>query len=1091
MHLDNFPLGFGKVPASFGAMIFDMDGVVTDTATAHAAAWKTLFDELLSSRVPPQRPFDAVSDYRAHVDGRPRVDGIRNFLASRGINVPEGTPDDSPEVQSVHGLAVRKQELFDEELRRGITVFPDAARLLQRLHHQGTPVALVTSSRNSSEVLERAGVLQFFATRVDGLDAVRLHLPGKPDPATFLEAAYRLGVAPARIVVFEGAQDGVAAAVDGGFGLVVGVDRGHNRDHLLQAGAHQVVTDVDTIDLTASMAPGAGPEGAFPGWCGGAAADANRWLLRYDSFDPAHEGTREALCAMGNGYWATRGAYPGTSIDGVHYPGTYLAGVFNRLTTTREGHSSETESLVNAPDWAFLQVRIGNGEPLLPQGVGLLSYTQQLDLRRGILTRATRFQDATGRITRIGTEQFQSLVQPHLAALRMTVEAENWSGDIQVQSSIAGRVRNGNVAADTRLATEHLTVVDTTHLDEETVLLEARTNQSGISIAMAARTRLADVTEEAVTRLPTADHSESIGHDITVRLRQGTAITIDKVVAVTTSRDRALSTAGLDATSRIQRAEPFEVLRTEHQGRWKEMWDRFGIELQAGHRQSLALNLHIFHVLQTVSAANPDLDAGVPARGLHGEGYRGHIFWDEIFVYPLLTLRRPALTRALLMYRYRRLDAARAAAREAGLSGAMFPWQSGSDGREETPTELFNTRNQQWMADNSRRQLHVGLGIAYSTWQYYQTTKDLEFLTSVGAEIIIEVARLFASVATKKPEDDRFSINGVMGPDEFHDGYPAAAGQGVRNNTYTNVMASWVFARAIEVVDTLAAHDLAALGHRLALTDDEPVLWNSISRNLTIPFHADGVISQFEGYETLREFEWDAYRRRYSNIGRLDLILQAEGDATNNYRLSKQADVLMLFYLFSAEELRKVFTRLGYALPPDSIPRTVQFYLARTSHGSTLSRLVHSWVLARSDRPQSWPLFSQALEGDLSDAQGGTTQEGIHLGAMAGTADMVVRCYAGVETRDDMLRIHPVLPRELPAASFQIRYRDQPVDIEITQTRLRLRLHDCSATPIRVCVEDVQRVMKPGETWQVPLLTTAAEGQPSIGTQLHTPVVQP
>ena len=152
------------------------------------------------------------------------------------------------------------------------------------------------------------------------------------------------------------------------------------------------------------------------------------------------------------------------------------------------------------------------------------------------------------------------------------------------------------------------------------------------------------------------------------------------------------------------------------------------------------------------------------------------------------------------------------------------------------------------------------------------------------------------------------------------------------------------------------------------------------------------VINTALARKALEEFDWDAYRARYGNIGRLDLILQAEDDTTNRYRLSKQADVLMLFYLFSAEELRTVFERLGYTLPPELIPRTVQYYLARTSHGSTLSRLTHGWVLARTDRPRSWSLFEQALEADLADTQGGTTHEGVHLGAMAGTADMVIRC---------------------------------------------------------------------------------------------------
>jgi hypothetical protein len=207
--------------------------------------------------------------------------------------------------------------------------------------------------------------------------------------------------------------------------------------------------------------------------------------------------------------------------------------------------------------------------------------------------------------------------------------------------------------------------------------------------------------------------------------------------------------------------------------------------------------------------------------------------------------------------------------------------------------------------------------------------------------------------------------------------------------------------------------------------------------------------SSFDGYEQLAEFEADAYRTRYANIGRLDLILATEGDSPNNYRLSKQADVLMLFYLLSAEELRNIFDRLGYPLTPHTIRATVDFYTARTSHGSTLSRVVHAWVNARADRHQAWTLFTEALQADLADTQGGTTREGVHLGAMAGTVDLVLHCFAGLETRDDLLWLHPVLPPELSRAEFSILYKGQQVKVELTPRLARLRLRMCNAGPDR------------------------------------------
>jgi len=262
----------------------------------------------------------------------------------------------------------------------------------------------------------------------------------------------------------------------------------------------------------------------------------------------------------------------------------------------------------------------------------------------------------------------------------------------------------------------------------------------------------------------------------------------------------------------------------------------------------------------------------------------------------------------------------------------------------------------------------------------------------------------------------------------------------------------------------VSAGDGGKLSERMSLKPVEVAQWDKVRRRLQVPFHADGMISQFDGYDDLKEFDWAAYRARYGDIGRLDLILQAEGDSTNGYKLSKQADVLMLFYLLSAEELREVFDRLGYPLPPDMVPRTINYYLSRTSHGYTLSRLAHGWVLARSDREQSWSLFTQALECDVADMQGGTTREGVHLGAMAGTSDMVLRCYGGVETRQDMLWLHPLLPLELPQFSFQLTFHGQGISVHRTTESIAFSLALGQAEPIRVSVENVERDLGPWDS---------------------------
>jgi alpha,alpha-trehalase len=235
--------------ARLEAALFDMDGVVTDTAQAHAGAWQRLFDEYLKERAQRLgevfRPFDPDKDYRRYVDGKPRMDGVGSFLDSRGIELPYGKRDDAPQRETVCGLGNRKDRYFNEWLEANrVRAYPGTLALAEALRRAGVRVAVFSASRNAEAVLRNAGVLELFDARVDGVEAARLGLPGKPDPAMLLEAARRLSAAPAASAVFEDAIAGVEAGARGGFGLVVGIARGDYGDELKAAGAHLVVRDL-------------------------------------------------------------------------------------------------------------------------------------------------------------------------------------------------------------------------------------------------------------------------------------------------------------------------------------------------------------------------------------------------------------------------------------------------------------------------------------------------------------------------------------------------------------------------------------------------------------------------------------------------------------------------------------------------------------------------------------------------------------------------------------------------------------------------------------------------------------------------------
>lgn len=1029
-------------PQDYDAVLFDLDGVLTRTARVHAAAWKKLFDQFLSEHAADTGeafiPFDIETDYRRYVDGKPREDGVLALLESRRIEVPLGAADDDPVLRTVHGLGKKKDQYFLDELQaHGVERYEPAIQLVRTLRAADVLTAVVSSSRNCAAVLDAAGIAALFDVRVDGLDLGRLGLKGKPAPDMFLEAVRRLDVEPARAVVVEDAIAGVQAGRAGGFGVVVGVDRGGQSMELHRAGADVVVPTL--ADVRVATEP------------------PSNWSLVYEGFDPAQEGIREALCTVGNGYFATRGAAPASVADGVHYPGTYLVGGYNRLRTDIAGRVVENEDLVNLPNWLALGIRLGGSDWFDERRVRLLDYRQELDLRRGTLVRSLRFEQ-DGRRTRLRERRFVSMHDMHLAALEISVTPENWSGPVMVRSALDGRVENGGARLYRPFNKAHLEPVDATPVADDTVALLVRTTQSKLHVAQAARTSVTLEGQDVGTARRVLHEAAYICHETSVDVPEGQTLTVEKVASFYTSRDRAISDPLRESVRAVERAGDFEHLLATHTRAWKHLWRRFDVHLEPSEVGTLnvlmLLRLNMFHLLQTVSVHSIGLDIGVPARGWTGEAYQGHVFWDELFIFPFFNYRMPEITRSLLMYRHRRLGEARAAARRAGYAGAMFPWQSGSNGEEVTQEQNLNPRSGRWVPDNSYLQRHVGSAIAYNVWQYFQVTRDLEFLEFYGAELMLEVARFWASISRFNEQRGRYEIHGVMGPDEFHEGYPDAPTPGLSNNAYTNLMAAWVLWRALDVLPLLSAVRRAELTASLGLTREELARWDEISRRLYVPVLDEGVISQFEGYESLREFDWETYGARYGNIQRLDLILESENDTPNRYKLSKQADALMLFYVFSAEELRALFERLGYAWDPSIIPRTVQYYDGRTSHGSTLCRVVHAWVFARSDRRRSMRYFAEALQSDISDIQDGTTAEGVHLGAMAGTVDLAQRVSTGIEVTGDVLRFNPQLPEEIDRLDMRIRYRGYSLDVRLTRGALTLRARDRGPAPIRVEFRD-------------------------------------
>ena len=804
----------------------------------------------------------------------------------------------------------------------------------------------------------------------------------------------------------------------------------------------------------------------------------NPWKIVYSRFDPEKENLREALCTLGNGYFGTRGAAPETLATRVHYPGVYIAGVYNTLSTEIAGRTVYNEDFVNCPNWLMLNYRVGDGPWFNRLQVRILSWKVELNMYKGMLSRRIRWQDEKGRVTLVENQRIVSMAHPHCGALRCVMTPENYDGKITVRSGIDGMIINAGVDRYKQLSSKHLDPCAQGHFGEDGIYLQMQTNQSKIQITEALRTIVRHDQERIYPRMIIVTHGrQRMIHEFTLNVKKGERYVIDKLVGIYTSRDQGVTDNCAMAQETVSSVESFESLYKAHKAKWKALWRMFDIEVQGDLFVQQTLRLHAFHLLQSASTYNEDIDAGMPVRGLHGEAYRGHVFWDGLYTLPFYNLHAPEITRALLMYRYRRLGAAKENAKQHGYRGAMYPWQTASTGEETTQVVHLNPLSGTWGPDFSSLQRHVGIAVASNVWNYFYTSGDRDFMDRYGAEVMLEIAHFWSSAAQWNKKLQRYEIDGVIGPDEFHEKRPGADQGGLKNNAYTNVMAVWVMEKALHILDDMMPEEeKTALLLKAEISEDEIARWREIIRKMIVPMDKDGLIHQFEGYMDLEELDWDEYRRKYDNIHRIDRILKAEGLSPDNYKVSKQADVLMLFYVLDLDELKAIFKRLGYPFDKNIMKRNFDYYFPRTSHGSTLSMVVHAHVAGLLGyKKQAMEYFIEALKSDLYDTQGGTTQEGIHAGVMGGTIDLFLRSFPGLHIKEDRLCLNPKLPERWRAIAFRVRYRNIWFEINVTKKRLTIMakpFKEVSLTPkAEIPVEIKKKVYKllPGEPRKIPL----------------------
>jgi trehalose/maltose hydrolase-like predicted phosphorylase len=519
--------------------------------------------------------------------------------------------------------------------------------------------------------------------------------------------------------------------------------------------------------------------------------------------------------------------------------------------------------------------------------------------------------------------------------------------------------------------------------EEHGCMFGARTGRAGAEIAVAARDRV-------VT---------TAGRRVVERLAAW--------VVAPTGKNRLD-----DAYDRLAQVEAmgFDTLLAEHRAAWACRWDDAEVVIEGDPEAELAARFAVFHLL---NAAADTGEAAVGARGLTGNAYAGHVFWDaDVFVLPVLTAIRPAAARAMLEYRIRRLPAARAAAEDQGLCGARFPWESAGDGSDVTPHLVRGQHNELIPIGTGSQEEHIVADVAWAAAHFAAWTGDTDFLARAGRELLIDTARYWAS-RIRTDADGNGHLNGVMGPDEYH--------ELVDDNAYTNVMARWNLRRGAELLFRSGDTDTAAA-------------WRALAKGLVDGWSPQrGLYEQFAGYFELEPLLMSQVAPPPVAV---DVLLGAKRVAGS--QLIKQADVLMLHHLVPEEVV------------DGSLASCMAFYEPRTAHGSSLSPAIHASLLARAGEPdRALEMFRLAVRLDLDDLTG-TTAEGLHLATMGGVWHALAFGFLGVRAEGGMLAINPCLPDAWRALGLKFRFGGQPIGIRAEHDRVTIICH----APLLVRVAD-------------------------------------
>jgi trehalose/maltose hydrolase-like predicted phosphorylase len=727
------------------------------------------------------------------------------------------------------------------------------------------------------------------------------------------------------------------------------------------------------------------------------------WLLIEEGIDVAREREIESIFALANGYLGTRASL---AEDGtLSNPATFVAGIY-----VADEASGLGPRLAALPNWGHLEVAV-EGVPLSLKSGRAIEHRRWLDLHQGILWREWKQQDPSGRITRLTFLRFASLADRHVLIRSVVVTPENYTGLIKI---IAGPGPLGG-GADAKPVV----------VGSAEILLRASETQIalvGASEFRAEKNLSSSLKHECNSEGGSEAWSWNAGVGDTARL--------DRIVGVFTSRDAPKPAETATDHFTAIRTRGFPVIVRAHVEAWSQKWEAADIQIVGDEKAQRAIRFAIYHL---ISAGNPtDEHVSIAARGLTGEGYRGHVFWDtEIYMMPFYLFSDPSAARALLMYRYHTLDGARRKARAHGYSGALYAWESADTGDEVTPKTVVMPDGQQLAILTGEQEQHISADVAYAVWRYWRVTGDDEFMVSAGAEILVETARFWASRA-RMGGDGHAHIRGVIGPDEYH--------QTVDDNAYTNTMAIFNLERAAETVMTLnekGSAEWRRVSSRLALAEEELKTWRTVASKLVTGFDpTTELFEEFAGYFGLEEIDIAALRDCATPI---EVWLGPE--KTRRSKVVKQADVVALSALLWEDW-------------PQSVHETnFRYYEPRTAHGSSLSPALHALVAARlGDSALAQTYFRQACDIDLANSMGNTA-DGVHMGALGGLWQAIVFGVAGLRAQEDGILLDPrLLLLGWAEMTFPVQWRGRSLRLRLIADPGRIEVHVKSGGKLKLSV---------------------------------------